>query len=445
VGIVLVAGVTAAISVLREGVPVLGLGVLYVFAVLPVAVMWGAWWSVAVAVGSMAAFNWFFLQPVQTFTIADRGNWLVLAVYVVTAIVVSELAARGRRQAAEASVREREDSILAELSTALLGGRSVADELPSLEDRIAALTEASAARLTIGDDKPASAGTRFQLVADGRHVATLGVTSDATRVDAVRPRFLTALGSLLAVALDRERLAREAGAVEELRRSDAIKTAVLRTISHDLRTPLTAIRVAAEGLTSPGLELTAEDRRGLLDTIQTEAIRLQRVVGDLLDLSRLEAGVAEPDPEVWMLDELLSQALDSLPTGVDRIDLRVPEDALVRVDAVQIERVLANLVENALKFSPPPSSVEIDAERLASEVVVHIVDHGPGMARGGELFEAFRTGDNGATRSTGLGLAIARGFTEANGGRLWYSDTPGGGATFSLSLPGVEAPVALPR
>jgi two-component system, OmpR family, sensor histidine kinase KdpD len=442
-----VALVTAAIFAFREGVPVLSLGVLYLFAVLPVAVLWGLAYAIPVAIASMAAFNWFFLHPVSTFRLADRENWFALAVYIVTGVVVSDLAARARRRASEAEQREREAALLAELSATLLQGRRLPDELESISGAVGRLFNAGRARIELGPrPRPVAGESAHSLVADGRAVGTLYVPEEAGPRLAVRRRFVSALASLLAVSLDRERLAREALEAEALRRSDAIKTAVLRSVSHDLRTPLTAIRVAAEGLASPTLELSADDRAALLETIRAEVARLQRVVGDLLDLSRLQAGVARPDPEVWTLDELLSQALDGLGGEAERVQVSLPEGTPpVRVDAVQIEHVLVNLLDNALKFSPPGSSVRVEVASGEDEVVVLVADDGLGLPSEEfeRVFEPFETAARDERRGSGLGLAIARGFTEANGGRVWAESDNEGGATFALALPAVRAPVAL--
>jgi two-component system sensor histidine kinase KdpD len=443
-----VALVTAAVFAFRGDVPVLSLGVLYVFAVLPVAVLWGLAYAVPVAVASMAVFSWFFLHPVHTFRLADRENWFGLAVYVVTAVVVSDLAARARRRAAEAEQREREEALLADLSTALLRGEPIAAELDRIASAVAGLFHAERARIELAARRNGVVGeSAHELVAGGRPVGTLYLPDEARAHVRMRGRFLSALASLLAVALDRERLAAEALAAEALRRSDAVKTAVLRAVSHDLRTPLTAIRVAAEGLSSPTLALSADDRAALLGTIRAETTRLQRVVGDLLDLSRLQAGAATPSPEVWTLDELLSQALDGLGGDGERVDVTLPDETPpVRVDAVQIERVLANLLENALKFSPPDTGVGVYVSRQDGAVLVRVVDEGPGLPADEleRVFEPFQTGNDDRRRGSGLGLAIARGFAEANGGRVWGESHPGEGATFVLALPAVTPPVGVP-
>src|SRR5206468_5391145 len=173
-------------------------------------------------------------------------------------------------------------------------------------------------------------------------------------------RLLPALASLLAVASERERLAREAVEAETLRRSDAIKTTLLRAVSHALRSRLTAIRAASDGLSSSAIELGPEDRGELLETIRLETRRLERLVSNLLDLSQLEVGAARPRPELWTIDTLVGSALDDLGSDARRVRVSIPADLPpVRVDAAQIERVLANVLENALRFTPVEESVEV--------------------------------------------------------------------------------------
>jgi K+-sensing histidine kinase KdpD len=325
-----VAFVTAAIAVLKPYVPVLSLGVLYELAVLPVAVLWGVPLATAVSIASMLAFNWFFLAPTHTFQLQDTANWLALAVYLVTGVVVSVLATQARR--------------------------------------------------------------RSQLAAE------------------------------------------RAVEAEAIRRSDTIKTAVLRAVSHDLRSPLTAIVAAASGLGHEELELAPADRDDLVATIRSEAERLDRIVGNLLDLSRLTSGVAEPHQELWTADDLVSRALDQLGPGSERVVTELDGDAPpVQVDAAQIERALVNLLDNALKFSPPETPVTLRIESLADELRLHVLDAGPGVEPAVRelVFEAFQRGGESA-RGAGLGLAIARGFAEVNGARVWAEN--GGGGHFVLAL-----------
>lgn len=313
--------VTGAIYALRPVAPVLSLGVLYVFAVLPIAAVFGVGFAVPVSVVSMLAFNFIFLPPRHTLALRDSENWVALAVYIVTAVSVSALATRARRRAEEAE-------------------RALAER-------------------------------------------------DET-------------------------------------------TAVLRSVSHDLRSPLTAIGASAEMLADPD-GLAESDRAELLASIRDQARRLDRLVANLLDLSRLEAGAASPHTELWPVDELVGRALDALD-GDERVVVSLPAELpAVRADAAQLERVLVNLFENALRYSSP---VEVWAGVANGDVVISVHDQGPGVAIADRdsIFEPFWRGNGGGS---GLGLAIARGFVSVNGGRLWVESEPGHGATFSLALPAV--------
>ncbi|HET7554503.1 MAG TPA: ATP-binding protein [Gaiellaceae bacterium] len=339
VSVAAVAVATAAVFALKGVAPVLSLGVLYILAVLPIAIAFGLPYAIGVAVGSMLAFNFFVLPPVHTFALHDSADWVALAVYLVTAVVVSQLATRGRRRAFAAAE------------------------------------------------------------------------------------------------------------AEALRRSDAAKTAVLHAVSHDLRSPLTAIRVAAGGLESGSVALGDDDRAALLETIRLETTRLERLVANLLDLSRLEAGVAPAKRELWPVDELVLRALESLGPEAARVEVALDGDApLVSVDAAQLERVLVNVLENALRFSSPSDPVELVASSTGDEVLVRISDHGPGLAStdADRIFEPFEHGRSGG-EGTGLGLAIARGFAEANDCRLWAESSPGFGAAFTLALPSAAARPTLVR
>jgi two-component system, OmpR family, sensor histidine kinase KdpD len=439
-----VALVTGVIFLVKPYVPVLSLGVLYVFAVLPVAVVWGLWLALPVSVASMLAFNWFFLPPVHSFTLSQSENWFALAVYLATAVVVSELAARTRRRAASAEQRERESALLADLATELLRGRQLDEELDEVASRAATVLGVDSAQIELGPPRrPPQGASPHPLEVADRAVGTIYVPEGSDPHVAARHRFLPALAALLAVAVERDRLEREALEAEALRRSDLVKTALLRAVSHDLRSPLTGIRTAVGALRNPTLQLSADDRTELLETIDVDSERLSRLVGDLLDLSRLEAGGAAPAPEVWALDELVHEAVDLLGAR-DRVEI-AGEEPLVNVDPTQIQRVLANLIENALKFSPDGAKVHVRITATRMEAIVRVVDQGPGLDEDEleRVFEPFYRRGADTRSGAGLGLAIARGFAAANGGRVWAESRPGQGASFALALPVVEVPAEL--
>ena len=430
-----VALVTASIYALDSFAPVLSLGVLYLFAVLLVAALFGLAWAIPVSVASMLAFNWFFLPPKHTLRLSDGENWTALAVFLVTAVVVSLLAARSRAREEEARKRALEASLLAEVAGSLLESEHVQDELRGISERVAEALGVARARIELDSvRRPESSETALDLRAGNRGVGRLFLDSEPDP-DLAR-RLSVSLASLLAVAIDRERLGRRAVEAETLRRSDAIKTSILRAVSHDLRSPLTAIRTATDGLESSDLELSDDDRASLLATIDTETRRLDRLVANLLDLSRLELGAAEPKPELWTVETLVGQALSELGPRAERVAVSLPAELdPIEVDGAQIEHVLVNLIDNALTFSPD-APVELIGEQLNGEVVVRVVDHGPGLDEGElqRIFEPFEQGRV-PSRGSGLGLAIAQGFAQANGARLEAQAGRGDGASFVLSLP----------
>jgi two-component system sensor histidine kinase KdpD len=428
-----VAIVSAAIALLDNWVPVLSLGVLYVFAVLPIAVLLGTWYAIAVSVGSMLAFNFFFLEPTHTLTLSDSRNWFALAVFLVTAVVVSELAARTRRRA-------REASLLAEIATSLLEHGTVGDELERISAEAARALQVDRARITLGER-----GDGFALTAGTRRVGTIELEGLGRGDANARRRLLPALASLLGVAIDRERLAREALDAEALRRADVMKTALLRAVSHDLRTPLMAISTAAGALAQRDLALDDADREELLATLLDASARLDHLVGNLLDLSRLQAGAAQPDRALVEVEELVLEAIDELGPAATRVEVAFADEPhAVVVDAHQIRRVLVNLLENGLKYSPAGGAVRVHVTATRVEALVRVIDHGPGVppAEREQIFEPFHRGARGADApGAGLGLAIARGFAEANGGRLTVESRVGQGATFVLALPTAKPPV----
>jgi two-component system sensor histidine kinase KdpD len=393
----LIAAATLVIAALKPIAPVISLGALYIVVVLAAAVLWGLQYAVAVSIVSLLVFNWFFLPPVHTFDLEEPSNWTALLVYLATAVVTSELATRMRRRAAEAERRERDAALLADLAARLLER----GDLSELVERVESSAEPATVRLE------------------------------------------QAVASLVAIANERERLEREALETETLRRTDAVKTSVIRSVSHDLRTPLATIEAALDGLQSPAVELDEAEQGELLDAVRHELLRLKRYVENLLDLSRLQAGAATPAQAIWTADALAEQALEELRDG-DRVRVEVPSDLPpIRTDAAQVQRALVNVLENALKFSPPHTTVVLRAEHRGDDVILRVDDQGPGVApdETAKIFEPFHHARG--SGGSGLGLAIAQGFVAANGGRIWVEQAASGGASFVLALPAADlAPVA---
>jgi two-component system sensor histidine kinase KdpD len=279
-------------------------------------------------------------------------------------------------------------------------------------------------------------------VGDNRQ-ATLVVPAsiDADALDRLRERIVPALEALLTAALDRDALQAEVVETAALRQSDSVKTALLRAVSHDLRTPLTTILTASTALDSPSLG--EDEREELSQSIAQQASRLSRLVDQLLDLSRLEAGMAQPQRSLTSVDELLRSAADEVSQGDADIVVSVDEGVpLIDMDAAQFERALVNLMENARRYSGE-QPVKVRAGVTGRRLMIRIVDRGPGISHTeiDRIFEPFYRGDRDASHSgAGLGLSIARGFVEANGGRLSAESLPGQGTTFVIELPLESAP-----
>jgi two-component system, OmpR family, sensor histidine kinase KdpD len=327
----------------------------------------------------------------------------------------------------------------------LLRGGSLAEVLPTTAARMAQALELQSAAIVMravdGDERSVA----FPLREGDRRLGTVVVGRDTSERSLYRlqERVVPALEALLSAALEREAL--QAGVVETavLRQADVVKTALLRAVSHDLRSPLTAISTAGEALALPGISL--EEREELASVIVTETRRLSRLVENLLDLSRLEAGAAAPRQEWTSVEEVIGAALQDLNVSPDGFHLSIDRELpQVRADPAQLERAFVNVLENAhLHSGGHPVSVRARAVRTLTgqgdRLVVRVVDRGPGIppAQLERVFEPFyRTGTaSSGRRGSGLGLAIARGFIQANGGSLHVESLPGQGATFVFELP----------
>ena len=438
---VVVAGAAVALTTLllyplSEIAPSVSLGVLYLLAVLLVSTVWGLRLGLLTSLAAALAFNFFHIPPTGRFTIAEAENWVALIVFLVAAVVASSLSELARTRAVEADRRRREADLAAELARLLLGTPEPRAALAPAAKRIADALEIDSATVVLerveGDE-------RHSAVPLGQ-LGTLLVPAPAEEV--ARERVAPALEALLWAALERERLTREVVETSALRRSDEIKTAVLRSVSHDLRSPLTAIVAAGDALSSPALE--AADRIELADTIAHESRRLARLVDQLLDLSRLEAGTAEPREDWTSLEEVIRAAVDDTGAG-DRVRLAIASDLpLIRADAGQLRRAFANLLENALRYGDH-EPVSVRARVSGGRILMRVVDRGPGipLTEQERIFAPFYRAPGAAGQGSGLGLAIVRGLLEANGGRVRVESLPGQGTSFVVELPlpsAVEAP-----
>jgi two-component system, OmpR family, sensor histidine kinase KdpD len=441
-----VALATLAVAVLHGSAPTGGLSVLYLPAVMAIAIRRGEIPGLVTAVLSVLTVNYLYIAPRHQFGIAHSQDLVELAVLMLAAVVVSRLAATARQRAAEAerraelaAARERESALLAEVASSILGGTNLASQLDGIGARIAHAGRATRARLVAGP-VPAPAPDEIVLpLTTDRRAVWLYITRDTEFSQEDLARLAGPIGRLIEVALERDRVAEQAAQTEAASQAEQLRTAVLHAISHDLRSPLTAITTAASALRGP---VSESEHRELLDVISGEGRRLAKLVDDLLDLSRIEAGAVAPQTDWCDLRDVVSSVLAGV-RGEHRVDLELPDDLpLVRADAAQLERVFSNLVENAVRHSPEGQPVVIRAAGVAGRVTVRVIDRGEGIpsSERGRIFEPFFRGRGRRGTGSGLGLAISRGFVEANGGEILLATGQGRGTSFAVTFPAAERP-----
>jgi two-component system sensor histidine kinase KdpD len=444
---------------------------IYLVAVVAVTVVGGFWPAVVAAVGACLLLNWFFTEPLHTFTIAEPRNLLALVLFVTVAVAVSSVVHLAARRESDAARSSKETESLLGLAQTVLGGADtpgdVLDHLTAghgghaelLERvggrwiKIAASGELDLSRST--QSSPGGATPRTPRGVPGQKAKIPGTLRFEVRPDLaveVSGQAASATTSLLAgytaqavAALDRARLRTQAAQAEALAEGDRMRTALLRAVSHDLRTPLASIKASVSSLRQTDVHWSAEDETELLANIEENADRLDALVGNLLDMGRLQAGSLEPFLRATAVDEVAPVALRGLDDA-DQLLIVVPDDLpLVRADPGLLERVLANLFSNALRHSPPDLRPMLRAKEDGDRVVLDVVDHGGGVPAGlkERIFEPFARLDE-RSPGVGLGLAVAKGFAEAMGGTIVAVDTPGGGLTVRVtlgSLPGGRPPV----
>jgi two-component system sensor histidine kinase KdpD len=428
---------TVLIYPLREVAPAVSTGVLYLLAVLLVSTLWGVWLGVTTAFASALAWNYFHIPPTGGLSIAHPENLVALSVFLATALTVSAIAELARSRAAEADRRRQEADLAAELAGVLLGEASVVEALPVASARLVGRLGMPYAAIVLDPAETLDTQTAVALdLGAGRRAALCvppGLSEGA--LDRLRERVAPSLEALLAAALERDRLQAEVVETRALRRSDVVKTAVLRAVSHDLRTPLTAILAAAEAARSDVLDQGERDELGAV--VVEEAARLSRLIEKLLELSRLQAGEAEARRDWCSIEEVVQGAVDNANSDVPvelSLDRELP---LVRADPAQLERALANLIENAQRFSDG-RPIKVRARVTGGRLLIRVIDCGPGIPADllPHVFEPFRRGDGDPGQAgSGLGLAIVKGFVEANGGRVRAESSPGHGAVFVIELP----------
>jgi len=506
---VTVALVSLFLALVETRVYVPSASMLYLVAVLATASAFGSGPALVASFVSVAAYDWFFVEPRHSLSVADSPEWMALLLFSLTAIITGQLAAGQRQRAEDAARREREAVVLYDVVRMLtepnlgqalqlvaqrllddlnlvavsigVGGESGPDAAHAVAGDLTALRLAqplaqmatqvmNAGRVPTKTDRgepgqwvsvtPAQRFRDQQPISRKRlHVVPVKVgeravgelllvraanTPEFSRSD---DRLLSAVAAQLGLAIEHNRLRREANQVEILRGADEMKTVLLRAVSHDLRTPLASIIAFAGSLRQTDVTWTEAEQRDFGEAIEQEARRLNRIVGHLLDLSRIGAGQLHLEKGWYDVSALVDEVLGRLRpmTAHHRLVVDVPEDLPpIPLDYVAIDQVLSNLIENALKYAPDGTEIRILARLVDEEMRLEVLDRGPGIAPDAltRVFEPFVRGDGAKPRpqGTGLGLAVVKGLVEAHGGRAWAENRGDGGARFAFTLPVAESP-----
>lgn len=512
VGPGLVVCISLALLPFRNDLSLLSTAFLLLAGVIGVSLVGGVWVSTITAVVAFLCLNVLFIPPYYTLSIEAREHIIALAVFLGVALLVSQLISRLRLQTTEALRRGRESELLYQFSSALIGETSLprllttmterattilgltgcavlldsdrrhftvgaaTGDLPDLDDRglltmaRRALTEQApfglgGSRARRRSPRPSGAAPQWAaprsetrgyqlllpLVTSSREVGVLVLNRSSGQgpFDEQEHRLLGVFAGQAAVAIERDLLAEERTRARIAERSDQLKSTLLSAVSHDLRTPLASIKMSATSLLQPGISWSPEDRDDLLHAIDEEADRMNQLITNLLDLSRVEAGELRLNADWHDAGELINLATESVATLVAgrRLLITLPPDLpMIWCDAVKIVQVFVNLLQNAAKYSPAGSAVSVSAEQAESYIVFAVADEGEGVKLGDEerVFDKFYRVDD-PTRPTGagIGLAICRGFVEAHGGRIWMTHNRPRGSVFSFSLPsGLSTPAS---
>ncbi len=420
----------------------------YQLLVVLVSLVGGIWPAVFAAVMSAFTLNYFFVEPYYTVTIADTRNVWALILYVLIAVLVSFIVDRAARAARAARRAEAEAELLANVAGSVLRGESA---VPALISRTRESLGLAGVRLVDADGTVVA--TDGEPVRDGRYDAVTVARRNGGppamlelhghTLDASARRLIDAVAAQLSAALEHSDLTATARAAGVLAETDQVRSALLSAVSHDLRRPLAAAVAAVGGLRASGANLSPDDRAELIATADESLTTLSALVTDLLDVSRVQAGVLAVSLQAVDSAGVVLAALDELGAGPDRFELALdPELPPLEADPVLLQRVLVNVMANAARHAPAGSRVRVTTSRLGGTAEIRVVDHGSGVSpeRRDDMFTPFqRLGDTDNTAGLGLGLALSKGFTEGMGGTLTPEDTPGGGLTMVISLPVADA------
>lgn len=458
--------VFAIVAIYRKVVSVnqTAVALTFLLAILAVSTFWGFVVSVLMAVAAMLAFNYFFLPPTGTFTIADPQNWVALFAFLVTALVASQLSTRANREAEEARRRRNEVERLYNFSQRLLVSGNVIGLLNAIPNYIVETFGVGAAALYFAakqkfyhsgsaahfneDEMKRAALHEEPLLDRGRSLGFVAVRMGGKPIGSVgvsgrmlSAQTMEALGTLIAVAFERARAVEDLGKTEAAREGERLKSALLDSVTHDFRTPLTSIKASVTSLLSSPRE-TQQQERELLTVIDEECDRLNQLVGDAAEMARLDAGEFELRIEPNSMAEIVAAALQSSKSALTNRPVRVEIAAdlpPVRADFDRIKDVLVRLVENANAYTPADRPITISAEASGDCIVTHVADRGPGIDQmeTSLIFDKFYRGKNQRylIQGTGMGLPIAKAIVEAHGGTIGVTSQLGQGSVFSFTLP----------
>jgi len=493
---------TGIVAIVREAADVSTVSMLYLLAVLASAVLCGRGPAVFSAIVAFFSFDFFFVEPHYTLTVTDAGEWVDLGLLLITGVITGHLAAALRDRARDARRREREATVMYDV-VRLMTEPDLQRALTAVAERLRAELRLSAVQAIVGgetvlraqadigdgeaialaqdaightevmlgtgnaptEDTPARPGRWIRIVAPQRRndsrrrsdrVHTVPVRVGGTQVgsivlvrepgggpfSAMEDRLLSTVANQLAQTIERLRLQSAANEAEVLRRTDELRTALLNAVSHDFRTPLSSIIASAGSLLQDDVHWSDAERAEFAQAIEGEAQRMNRLVSNLLDLSRIESGSLKPDKGWYDLGSLVEEVVGRLQflASTHRVVLALPDNLPpLNFDYVEIDQVISNLVENAIGHTPAGSEIRVEVSVTGSEARIEVEDSGSGIPADamGHLFEPFFRAPTDGKRSTGagLGLAVARGLVQAHGGRIWAENRQKRGARFVFTLP----------
>jgi two-component system sensor histidine kinase KdpD len=453
------------------------IGFTFLIVVLICATAWGLGPGVLASFLGMLAFNFFFIPPINQFTIEDPQNWVALFAFLVTAITTSRLSALARSRALEEERRSKEISSLYELSFRIILNTKFDELIPSLPRQIKEIFDVAHCEILVADENEAPHPFKsYGFVQDRSHTSNANLihlqevmTSGRSKLiyhdhsqdqadiyvplrlgfkiigvlllsqAKERMETLEAIANLVAMVIERKRVLEQVSHTEALKRNEELKSALLDSVTHSLKTPLTSIKASVTSLLDQDLPLNGNDRYELLSIINEDTDQLNHLVQNLVEMAKIDAGELHLTKTSKSLEDIIKNAVRSYRSHNIETDVPSNLPAIV-VDPLLIGEVIANLVDNAIKYSPTASTIEIKAVQKGPEIITSITDHGRGIPAGEEeaIFDKFyraRSTSDRTVSGMGMGLAICRGIVQAHGGRIWVESTLGKGSTFSFALP----------